>query len=64
MKLERHYSTGRAAEILGVSKRTLYGWIRQGKIEYVRLPNGHYRIPETEILKMLYGTMEEHVKTG
>jgi excisionase family DNA binding protein len=54
MKLERHYSTGRAAQILGVSKRTLYGWIRQDKIKCGRLQNGHYRIPETEILKMLY----------
>jgi len=59
MRLERHYSTGRAAEILGISKRTLYNWIRQDKIEYVRLPNGHYRIPQSAILKMLYGTMEE-----
>jgi excisionase family DNA binding protein len=62
MRLERHYSTGKTAEILGVSKRTLYGWIRQGKIEYVRLPNGHYRIPEKAILKILYGTIEEQVK--
>jgi excisionase family DNA binding protein len=59
MRLERHYSIGKAAEILGVSKRTLYNWIRQDKIEYVRLPNGHYRIPQSAILKMLYGTMEE-----
>jgi excisionase family DNA binding protein len=63
MRIERHYSTGKAAEILGVSKRTLYNWIRQDKIEYVKLPNGHYRIPETEILKMLYGTMEEQVNS-
>jgi excisionase family DNA binding protein len=62
MKLERHYSVGKAAQILGVSKRTLYNWIRQRKIEYVRLPNGHYRIPESAILKILYGTMEERVK--
>jgi excisionase family DNA binding protein len=57
LRLERHYSIGKAAQILGVSKRTLYNWIRQGKIEYVRLPNGHFRIPEKAILKMLYGTM-------
>jgi len=63
MKLEKHYSTGRAAEILGVSKRTLYNWIRQGKIEYVRLPNRHFRIPEKAILKMLYGTIEEQVNS-
>jgi excisionase family DNA binding protein len=64
LRLERHYSIGKAAQILGVSKRTLYNWIRQGKIEYVRLPNKHYRIPQSLILKILYGTMEEHVKPG
>jgi excisionase family DNA binding protein len=63
MRLERHYSIGKAAEILGVSKRTLYNWIRQGQIEYVRLPNGHFRIPEKAILKMLYGTREEQVNS-
>jgi excisionase family DNA binding protein len=61
VELEKHYSTGRAAQILGVSKRTLYNWIGQDKIKCVRLPNGHYRLPETEILKMLYGTMEEQL---
>jgi len=61
MRLEKHYSIGKATEILGISKRTLYNWIRQRKIEYVRLPNGHYRIPEKEILKILYGIMEEQV---
>jgi putative resolvase len=58
MELENRYSTGKAAEILGVSKRTLYNWIRQGKIKYVRLPNRHYRIPQSAILKILYGTIE------
>jgi hypothetical protein len=33
-------------------------------LKNIRLPNGHYRIPETEILKMLYGKMEKRVKTG
>jgi excisionase family DNA binding protein len=64
MRLERHYSTGKTAEILGVSKKTLYNKIKQGEIKFVRLPNGHYRIPETEILKLLYGTMEEQVKSS
>jgi excisionase family DNA binding protein len=58
MELEKHCSTGKTAQILGISKRTLYGWIRQGKIEYVRLPNRHYRIPQSAILKILYGTIE------
>jgi excisionase family DNA binding protein len=62
MKLERHYSTGKAAEILGVCKATIYNWIKDGKIEYTRLPNGHYRIPELEIIKKLYSYYEECVK--
>jgi excisionase family DNA binding protein len=63
MRIERHYSTGKAAEILGVCKGTIYNWIKEGKIEYARLPNGHYRIPELEIIKRLSPQHEEHVKT-
>jgi excisionase family DNA binding protein len=62
MRIERHYSTGKAAEILGVCKATIYNWIKEGKIEYTRLPNGHYRIPEPEIIKKLYSSMKNALK--
>jgi len=33
-----------AAEILGVSRRTVYYWIRDGKLQTVRTPNGSQRV--------------------
>ena len=33
-----------AAEILGVSRRTVYYWIRDGKLRTVRKPNGSQRV--------------------
>jgi len=53
--VERHYSLGKAAELLGVSKSTIRLWRKQGKIRFARLPSGHWRIPESEILRLLYG---------
>ena len=38
-----------AEKELAVSRWTLYRWIKQGKIESVRLPGGHLRIPLIEI---------------
>lgn len=33
-----------AAELTGVSRRTIYHWIRAGKVEYVRTAGGSIRI--------------------
>ena len=33
-----------AAEIAGVSRRTIFNWMRAGKVEYVRTPMGGVRI--------------------
>ena len=33
-----------AAELLGVSRRTVYYWIRDGKLRTVRTPNGSQRV--------------------
>jgi excisionase family DNA binding protein len=38
---------------LGISKRTLYRWIKTGKINAVILPTGRMRIPREEIEKIL-----------
>jgi len=37
---------------LGVSRWTLYDWLKRGKIKGVRLPCGHYRIPREELQKL------------
>ena len=40
-----------AAEIAGVSRRTIFNWIRAGKVEYVRTPTGSVRIYVDTLLK-------------
>jgi len=41
------------AAMLGVHPKTVYRWIREGKIEVIKLPSGRIRIPESEIEKIL-----------
>ena len=41
---------------LGISKRTLYRWIKTGKIKAVVLPSGRIRIPREEVEKILRAT--------
>ena len=40
----RRVNTVKAAEIAGVSVRTIYNWMRNGKVEYLRTPTGGVRI--------------------
>jgi excisionase family DNA binding protein len=34
----------RACELVGVSRRTIYNWLKAGKLEYVRTAGGAIRI--------------------
>lgn len=45
---------GEAAEVLGVSRRTVWRWVTSGRVRYLR-PNdvGPYRIPAAEIDRLL-----------
>ena len=38
-----------AARLMGVSYPTLKQWIYNGKVESIKTPGGHHRIPRTEI---------------
>lgn len=37
---------------LDVSRWTLYDWLKNGKIQGIRLPCGHYRVPREEVEKL------------
>lgn len=37
-------SIARAGELVGVSRRTIYNWITDGKVQYVRTAGGAIRI--------------------
>jgi excisionase family DNA binding protein len=52
-------STGEVAKRLGVARSTVSRWISLEQIRYVRLPSGHYRIPRTEVEKLLREVREE-----
>lgn len=41
-----------AAELLGISYQTLKLWIYQKKIQSVKTPGGHHRIPRSEIERL------------
>ena len=44
-----------AARELGVSYPTLKQWIYQGKVDSVKTPGGHHRIPRSEIDRLTRG---------
>jgi excisionase family DNA binding protein len=51
---EKLYKPREVCEMLNISYYTLLLWIRQGKIKVVRV-NGYYRIPESELKKIISG---------
>jgi len=42
-----------AAFMLNVSRQALWRWIKGEKIKAVKLPSGRYRIPESEMVRIL-----------
>jgi len=49
IKLDREMlSTGQVAKKLGVSTQAVINWIEAEKIEAIKLPGGHYRIPSDQ----------------
>jgi len=47
------YPVSEAGKILGISYPALKQWIYTRKIQAVKTPGGHYRIPESEIDRLL-----------
>jgi len=46
IKLDREMlSTGQVAKKLGVSTQAVINWIEAEKLEAIKLPGGHYRVP-------------------
>jgi len=42
-----------AAQLLNISYPTIKQWIYKGRIQSVRMPGGHHRIPRSEIDRLL-----------
>lgn len=50
---ERLLTTVEVAERLDVSRGTVLNWCRAGELMYVRYPSGQYRIPPSEVERIL-----------
>ncbi|RLE82145.1 MAG: hypothetical protein DRJ52_02670 [Thermoprotei archaeon] len=53
MNVEKHYSVSKVAEIFSVHPMTVKKWIKEGKIRAITTPGGRYRIPESEIRRLM-----------
>jgi len=62
-KQEGLWKLAEVQQQLGVTRWTLYEWLKHGRIQGVKLPSGHYRIPEAEV-KRLTGQVMEHGQTN
>lgn len=51
-------TVAQAAALLSVSDRTIRRWIEAGKVPYLKLPGGDYRIPQAQLLESLRGTYD------
>ena len=53
MTTDQLYKLPEAAKLLNVHARTLKRWHEQGKITLVTLPGGHFRVPESEVRRLM-----------
>jgi len=53
LPLEKHYRLKEVSEILGITVPNLRLMIDAGKIQAIKTPGGHRRIPESELLQLL-----------
>ncbi len=51
--MARYLKVSEVAEQLGVHPSTLRNWIRSGEVKALRTKGGHYRIPESEVKRLL-----------
>jgi len=51
--MEKHISLAKAAELLGVTTKTLRVWDAGGKLKTIRTPGNQRRVPESEVSRIL-----------
>ena len=50
---ERMLPLSEVEQLLSLTRWSLWGWIRAGKLIAAKQPNGHYRVAESEIRRIL-----------
>lgn len=51
--MEKYYKLREVAASLSLSKRTIWNWVRAGKIKAIQLPNGQLRISRKALDRFL-----------
>lgn len=51
------YKAKEVAALLRLNTKTLYGWVKKGRVNVVRTPSGGIRVPRLEVMRLvaLYG---------
>ena len=50
---ERMLPLSEVEQLLGLTRWSLWGWIRDAKLHAVKQPNGHYIVAESEVRRIL-----------
>ena len=50
------------AQTVGVTHATILRWIHSGLLQSTRLPNGHYRVPYSELQRLLGAARREETR--
>lgn len=58
--MEKYYTPEEIAANLKVSRKTIYNWIREGRLKAVKI--GHFwRVSESELNRLLKGEKKERI---
>ncbi len=57
------YRPGEVARLLQVHPRTILNWVREGRLDAIKLSERVYRIPRAALVKMVFPERIRHVPT-
>lgn len=47
------YKAREVAALLRLNTKTLYGWVKRGRVSVIRTPSGGIRVPRAEVIRLL-----------
>jgi predicted site-specific integrase-resolvase len=55
------YKAREVAAMLRLNTKTLYGWVKKGKVNVIRTPSGGIRVPRLEVMRLVavYGDVAD-----
>ncbi len=47
------YKAREVAALLRLNTKTLYGWVKKGRVSVIRTPSGGIRVPKAEVARLI-----------